>query len=63
MLFSSWPPATERPTFAALNAVLIVPLAALPLLAGLFLQAWSYLTLFALTAGAVSLGALWTRKL
>jgi MFS family permease len=56
-------PATERPTFAALNAVLIVPLAVLPLLAGLFLQAGSYPALFALTAGFVGLGALWTRKL
>jgi hypothetical protein len=56
-------PATERPTFAALNAVLILPVAVLPLLAGLFLQDWSYLALFALTAGAVSLGVVWTRKL
>ena len=56
-------PATERPTFAALNAVLIVPLAVLPLLAGLFLQEQSYPALFALTAGFVGLGALWTRKL
>jgi MFS family permease len=56
-------PATERPTFAALNAVLILPVAVLPLLAGLFLQDWSYLALFALTAGAVSLGVMWTRKL
>jgi MFS family permease len=56
-------PATERPTFAALNAVLILPLAVLPLLAGLFLQAWSYPAIFALTAGFVGLGAVWTRKL
>jgi MFS family permease len=56
-------PATERPTFAALNAVLVLPLALLPLLAGLFLQAWSYPALFALTAGFVGLGAVWTRKL
>ena len=56
-------PATERPTFAALNAVLILPVAALPLLAGLLLQDWSYVTLFALTAGVVSLGAAYTRKL
>ena len=56
-------PATERPTFAALNAVLIVPLAVLPLLAGLFLQEQSYPALFALTAGFVGLGAVWTRKL
>ena len=56
-------PATERPTFAALNAVLILPVAILPLLAGLLLHNWSYVTLFALTAGFVGLGAVWTRKL
>ena len=56
-------PATERPTFAALNAVLILPVAVLPLLAGLLLQGWSYVALFALTAGFVALGAFWTRKL
>ena len=56
-------PATERPTFAALNAVLILPVAVLPLLAGLLLQAWSYVALFGLTAGFVALGAVWTRKL
>ncbi len=56
-------PATERPTFAALNAVLILPVAVLPLLAGLLLQDWSYTALFGLTAGFVALGAVWTRKL
>jgi MFS-type transporter involved in bile tolerance (Atg22 family) len=56
-------PATKRPTFAALNTVLILPLAVLPLLAGLLLQSWSYPALFALTAGFVGLGAVWTRKL
>ncbi|MGD8627084.1 MAG: MFS transporter [Anaerolineae bacterium] len=56
-------PATERPTFAALNAVLILPVAILPLLAGLLLQSWSYAALFGLTAGFVALGAAWTRKL
>jgi hypothetical protein len=56
-------PATKRPTFAALNTVLILPLAILPLLAGLLLQTWSYPALFALTAGFVGLGAVWTRKL
>lgn len=55
--------ATKRPTFAALNTVPILPLAALPLLAGLLLQAWSYPALFALTAGFADLGAAWTRKL
>jgi hypothetical protein len=56
-------PATKRPTFAALNTVVIRPLAALPLLADLFLQAWPYPALLALTAGFVGLGAVWTRKL
>ncbi len=56
-------PATERPTFAALNAVLILPVAVLPLLAGLLLQEWSYVAVFGLTAGFVALGAVWTRKL
>jgi predicted MFS family arabinose efflux permease len=56
-------PATERPTFAALNAVLILPVAVLPLLAGLLLQDWPYMALFGLTAGFVALGAVWTRKL
>jgi hypothetical protein len=56
-------PATERPTFAALNAVLILPVAVLPLLAGLLLQDMSYTALFGLTAGFVALGAVWTRKL
>ena len=56
-------PATKRPTFAALNTVLILPLAVLPLLAGLLLQVWSYPALFALTASFVGLGAVWTRRL
>jgi hypothetical protein len=56
-------PATERPTFAALNAVLILPLAVLPLLAGLMLQAWSFVALFGLAAGFVALGAAWSRRL
>jgi hypothetical protein len=56
-------PATERPTFAALNAVLILPVAVLPLLAGLLLQDMSYTALFGLTAGFVALGAVWTRRL
>lgn len=56
-------PATERPTFAALNAVLILPVAVLPLLAGVLLQGWSYTALFGLTAAFVAVGAVWTRKL
>jgi predicted MFS family arabinose efflux permease len=56
-------PATERPTFAALNAVLVLPVALLPLLAGLLLQSWPYAALFIPTAAVVALGALWTRRL
>jgi hypothetical protein len=56
-------PAQERPTFAALNAVLILPIASLPLLAGLLLQQGSYTILFGLTAGFVAMGAVWSRRL
>jgi MFS family permease len=56
-------PATERPTFAALNAVLVLPVAVLPLLAGLLLQSWPYAALFVPTAAMVAVGALWTRRL
>ena len=56
-------PATQRPTFAALNAVLILPVALLPLLAGLLLRSWSYHLLFGIVAGFVALGAVWTLRL
>jgi MFS family permease len=56
-------PATQRPTFAALNAVLILPVALLPLLAGVLLQHWPYAALFGPVAGFVALGAIWTRRL
>jgi MFS family permease len=56
-------PVGERPTYSALDAMLILPVAFLPLLAGIFLQHWSYPTLFLLTAGFVSLGAILTRGL
>ena len=50
-------PAAERPTYAGLNAVLILPLAVLPLVAGLFLQQWSYHTLFIIAASFIGAGA------
>lgn len=56
-------PAGERPTYSALNAVLILPVAFLPLVAGVFLQHWSYPVLFLLVAGFVGLGAALTRRL
>ena len=55
-------PATERPTFAALNAVLVLPVALLLLLAGLLLQSLPYAALFVPTAVMVALGAVWTRR-
>jgi predicted MFS family arabinose efflux permease len=56
-------PATERPTYAALNAVLILPVAFLSLVAGVLLQHWSYPVLFLIAASFISLGALLTRRL
>jgi len=56
-------PATERPTFAALNAVLVLPVALLPLLAGLLLQSLPYAALFIPTAAVVALGVVWIRRL
>jgi MFS family permease len=51
-------PATERATYAGLNAVLILPAAFLPLVAGLFLQQWSYTVLFVFVAAFIGLGAI-----
>jgi len=56
-------PAAERPTYAGLNSVLSLPVAFLPLLAGILLRWWSYPSLFLGVAGFVALGAIWTRKL
>lgn len=50
-------PPSERPTYAGLNAVLILPLAFLSLAAGFFLQRWSYHALFLLAAGFIGVGA------
>jgi len=54
-------PAAERATYAGLNAVLILPVAFLPLVAGLFLQHWSYTTLFVFVAVFIGLGAVAVR--
>ncbi len=51
-------PENERPTYAGLNAVLTLPLAFLPLGAGLFLKYWSYTALFLLVAVFIGAGAL-----
>lgn len=56
-------PAAERPTYAALNATLILPIAVLPLLAGLFLRSGSYVPVFLLSSGVVTIGALLTWRL
>ncbi|HIE57726.1 MAG TPA: MFS transporter [Anaerolineales bacterium] len=50
-------PVAERPTYAGLNAVLILPLAFFSLGAGFFLQQWSYRTLFVLAAIFIGTGA------
>jgi len=55
-------PAAERPTYAGLNAMLILPLAFLSLVAGLFLQYWSYNALFLIAAGFISVGAVIARQ-
>jgi len=51
-------PATERGTYAGLNAVLILPVAFLPLVAGLLLQQWSYNELFLFVAAFIGAGAI-----
>jgi len=51
-------PAAERSTYAGLNAVLILPVAFLSLLAGLLLQYWSYSTLFLIASVFIGSGAI-----
>lgn len=51
-------PATERSTYAGLNAVLTLPIAFLSLAAGLFLQHWSYTALFLFAATFIGTGAI-----
>jgi predicted MFS family arabinose efflux permease len=50
-------PAAERPTYAGLNAVLLLPVAFLSLGAGMFLQHWPYWALFVLAAIFIGAGA------
>jgi hypothetical protein len=50
-------PTAERPTYAGINAILILPLAFLSLGAGIFLQYWSYQTLFIFAAIFIGTGA------
>jgi MFS family permease len=55
-------PAAERATYAGLNALLTLPVAFLPLAAGLFLQQWSYIALFLLAAAFIGLGGVVIRS-
>ncbi|HEY59709.1 MAG TPA: MFS transporter [Anaerolineae bacterium] len=50
-------PAAERPTYAGLNAVLILPLAFLSFAAGIFLQYSSYTVFFLIVAAFIGAGA------
>jgi MFS family permease len=56
-------PAAERPTYSALNALLILPVAFLSLIAGILLEHWSYPSLFLVAALFVGMGALLTGRL
>jgi len=56
-------PEAERPTYVGLNSVLALPVAFLPLLAGMLLHWWSYPTLFLVAACVVAIGAFWTWQL
>lgn len=51
-------PAADRPTYTGLNAVLILPLAFLTLVAGIFLQHGSYITLFILASVFIAAGTI-----
>jgi MFS family permease len=56
-------PTSERPTYAGVNALLGLPIAFLPLIAGILLGWWSYQLLFLFVAVFVAMGALMTRRL
>ena len=51
-------PAADRPTYAGLNSVLILPLAFLTLIAGIFLQHGSYTTLFIIVSAFIAVGTI-----
>ena len=50
-------PSAERPTYAGLNAMLMLPISFLPLLAGLFVEHWSYTALYVFAAIFIATGA------
>lgn len=55
-------PAPERSTYAALNSVLIIPIAFLSLIGGLFLREFSYNALFITAAVFIAAGAVVARR-
>jgi MFS family permease len=55
-------PPEERGTYAGLNEALILPVAFLSLLAGIFLQHWSYTALFLFAATFIGAGAFVTGR-
>ena len=55
-------PAPERSTYAALNSVLIIPVAFLSLIGGLFLREFSYDALFIAAAVFIAAGAVVARR-
>jgi len=56
-------PAAQRPTYSALDAMLILPVAFLSLVGGILLQHWSYAALFGMVSCFVGAGALLTQWL
>ncbi len=56
-------PASGRPTYTGVNALLALPVAFLPALAGTLLTRWSYDTVFLIAAGFIAAGAFWARRL
>jgi len=56
-------PTTERPTYAGVNALLVLPVAFLPALAGILLTRWSYNTIFLVVAGIIAVGVFWAGRL
>jgi len=56
-------PPAGRPTYAALDEALILPIAFLPFAAGALLQYWSYPTLFLVATIFIGVGAALARRL
>ncbi len=55
-------PSLERPTYAALNSVLVLPVALLPLVAGVLLHVCSYAVVFVAAAVFIGAGACLARR-